>query len=401
MKLFGVQSMQLDSATSLENQTNWVEAKISRKLKSYIQHYLAIAGIEINGDQPWDIQVHNEKLYLRVMLYGSVGLGEAYMDGWWDVPQLDQFFLRIMRSDLHEQIAPNNISSLWENIVTKIVNLQSRSRSFQVGEEHYDLGNDLFQNMLDKRMTYTCGYWRNATNLDEAQEAKLDLICRKLQLEPGMTLLDIGCGWGSLMKYAAEKYKVSCVGLTVAREQIRLGEDMCSGLPVKFLLQDYRTFEGQKFDRIASVGMFEHVGYKNYRTFMEMVKQCLVPEGLFLLHTIVSLKSMMYGETWTVKYIFPNGFLPSMAQIGRSTEGIFVLEDLQNIGHDYHPTFMAYLENIDRNWSKLQDKYGERFYRMWKYFLCSIGGSCGARHSQVWQMVFSPKGVLGGYQSVR
>ncbi|MEA5470150.1 class I SAM-dependent methyltransferase, partial [Spirulina sp. 06S082] len=179
------------------------------------------------------------------------------------------------------------------------------------------------------------------------------------------------------------------------------GEEMCQGLPIKFLLQDYRTFEGQKFDRIASIGMFEHVGYKNFRTFMEMSRRCLKEDGLFLLHTIGSLKTNMSGENWAMKYIFPNGYLPSLAQISKATEELLVLEDLQNIGHHYYPTFMAYLENFDRHWPKLKEKYGEEFYRKWKYFLCSIGGSFGARHSQVWQMVFSPNGVLQGYQSIR
>jgi cyclopropane-fatty-acyl-phospholipid synthase len=380
---------------------NWLEKTINDKLKKSIQIRLEKVDIQINGSRPWDIQVHNDRLYQRVLLHGSLGLGEAYMEGWWDCPQLDQFFVRILRGQLHEEVAPRNLSSLSEAAIAKIANLQSLARSFQVGEEHYDLGNDLFQYMLDKRMTYTCAYWENAKTLDEAQEAKLDLVCRKLHLEPGMTLLDIGCGWGSLMKYAAEKYGVSCVGLTVSKEQVKLGAEMCQGLPIKFLLQDYRTFAGEKFDRIASIGMFEHVGYKNFRAFMAMSRRCLKEDGLFLLHTIGSLKTNMSGENWAMKYIFPNGYLPSLAQISEATEELLVLEDLQNIGHHYYPTFMAYLENFDRHWPTLKEKYGEEFYRKWKYFLCSIGGSFGARHSQVWQMIFSTNGILQGYQSIR
>ena len=370
------------------------------RLKDYMQERLAAADVQINGNRPWDIQVHNEKLYRRVLLQGSLGLGETYVEGWWDCPELDQFFVRVLREQLHEQVAPNNLSAIWEILVTKFANLQSLARSFQVGQQHYDLGNDLFCRMLDKRLTYSCGYWKDAQTLDEAQEAKLDLICRKLQLEPGMTVLDIGCGWGSFMKYAAEKYGVECVGLTVSAEQVKLGEEMCQGLPVKFLLQDYRTYEG-KFDRVVSVGMFEHVGYKNYRAFMEVAYRCLSGDGLFLLHTVGSLRSLTYGELWSVKYIFPNGMLPSLAQISEATELLFVMEDLHNIGQYYHPTFMAWLENFDRYWPELKPKYGEGFYRMWKYFLCSLGGSFGGRHSQVWQMVFSPKGVFKGYPPVR
>lgn len=393
--------MQSDASISQQTPLNWLEKTVNDRLKKSIQERLEEIDIQINGSRPWDIQVHNERVYQRLLLHGTLGLGESYMEGWWDCPQLDQFFIRILRGGLQEKVGNNNINCLWEKTISRIINLQSLARSFQVGEQHYDLGNDFFQNMLDRRMTYTCAYWKDANNLDEAQEAKLDLVCRKLHLEPGMTLLDIGCGWGSLMKYAAEKYGVSCVGLTVSKEQAKLGEQMCAGLPIQFLLQDYRTFGGQKFDRIASVGMFEHVGYKNYRTFMEMSKRCLKDDGLFLLHTVGITKTYFYGEPWIIKYVFPNYYCPTVAQIGKAMEGIFMLEDLQNISYNYCPTFLAYLENLDRNWPKLKEKYGDVFYRKWKYFLCSASACFGSRYYQVWQMVLSPKGVLQGYQSVR
>jgi cyclopropane-fatty-acyl-phospholipid synthase len=372
---------------------------LNPNFENYIQSILAQADVQINGERPWDIQVHNEKFYQRVVIHGSLGLGEAYVDGWWDCPKLDEFFTKIFKAKLHEHNVSKTPNFFLGLVQAKIWNLQSLSRAFQVGEHHYDRGNDLYQLMLDSRLAYSCAYWKNAKNLDEAQEAKLELICQKLQLEPGMTLLDIGCGWGSLIKYAAEKYGISCVGLTVSKEQLALGEKLCEGLPVKFLLQDYRTFNGQ-FDRVASVGMFEHVGYKNYRPFMEMVNCCLEDEGLFLLHTIGS-NTPNYGEPWLNKYIFPNGMLPSAAQIAQSTEQLFVMEDWHNFGHDYDPTFMAYFENFDRNWDKLKLKYGEKFYRMWKYFLLSYAGSFRARYLQVWQIVYSKNGIANGYQSVR
>jgi cyclopropane-fatty-acyl-phospholipid synthase len=372
---------------------------LNPNLKNYIQNTLAKADVQINGERPWDIQVHNEKFYPRVVIHGSLGLGEAYVDGWWNCSKLDEFFTKIFKAKLHEHQVSKTLGFFWEVGRAKIWNLQSLSRAFQVGEHHYDRGNDLYQLMLDARLAYSCGYWKNAKTLDEAQEAKLDLICRKLQLKPGMTLLDIGCGWGSLMKYAAQKYEVSCVGLTVSKEQIALGEKLCEGLPVKFLLQDYRTFKGQ-FDRIASVGMFEHVGYKNYNSFMEMVHRCLEDDGLFLLHTIGSI-TPNYGEQWLNKYIFPNGMLPSAAQIAKSTEQLFVIEDWHNFGQDYDPTFMAYFKNFDKNWEKIKHKYGEKFYRLWKYFLLSYAGSFRARYLQVWQSVFSKHGIVNGYESVR
>ena len=375
---------------------NWV----THKLKNLIGEHLAKVDVQIDGTRPWDIQVHNEKFYQRVILHGSLGLGESYVEGWWDCPQLDEFFTKILRGQIHEQVAANNPNALWEKFRTKFFNMQSLARSFQVGEHHYDLGNDLFLSMLDEYMTYSCGYWKDAQTLDEAQEAKLDLICRKLQLEKGMTVLDIGCGWGSLMKYAAEKYGVSCVGLTVSREQVKLGEQLCEGLPIEFVLQDYRKFEG-KFDRVVSVGMFEHVGYKNYRAFMEVARRCLSDDGLFLLHTVGNVTSVTYTELWSHKYIFPNGVLPSIAQISSAAEYLFVIEDLHNFGPDYTPTLLTWLKNFEKNWETLKPKYGEDFYRVWHYFICSVAGAFRARHLQVWQIVMSKNGVFGGYQSIR
>lgn len=139
----------------------------------------------------------------------------------------------------------SNLISWLAVLKTKLQNLQTFTRSSQVARQHYDLGNDLYQTMLDSRLNYSCGYWRDADNLEAAQEAKLDLICRKLQLQPGMTLLDIGCGWGSLMKYAAENYGVSCIGITISEQQMELGKQFCAGLPIKFLLQDYRQLKVQ------------------------------------------------------------------------------------------------------------------------------------------------------------
>lgn len=370
------------------------------RLKTYIQDRLAEVDVRLNGDRPWDIQVYNEKLYPRIFWQGTLGFGEAYIDGWWDCAKLDELFARLLRGHLHDRIASNTIQAWIDAIATKLLNLQSLARSFQVGRHHYDLGNDLYQKMLDSRLTYSCGYWQTAKTLDEAQKDKLELICQKLQLQAGMTLLDIGCGWGSFMKYAAEHYGVSCVGLTISTQQIELGEQLCQGLPVQFLLQDYRQFRGQ-FDRVVSVGMFEHVGCKNYQTFMEVVQRCLKDEGLFLLHTIGNRYSVTYGELWTNKYIFPNGMLPSIAQIAKAAEHLFVVEDLHNFGQDYDPTLMAWLRNFENHWGELKPKYGDRFYRIWKYYLASFAGTFRARNIQLWQIVFSKKGILGGYPSIR
>jgi cyclopropane-fatty-acyl-phospholipid synthase len=254
--------------------------------------------------------------------------------------------------------------------------------------------------MLDKRKAYTCGYWKNARNLDEAQEAKLDLVCRKLNLKPGQKILDIGCGWGCFAKFAAEKYGVSVTGVTVSKEQINLGRKLCAGLPVEMLLQDYRDIKGI-FDHIVSIGMFEAVGYKNYRSFMKLVSDHLKDNGLFLLHTIGTNVSAKTTDKWIDKYIFPNGMMPSIQQIGAAIEKIFIMEDLHNFGTYYDKTLMAWFENFDNNWSKLKPKFDERFYRMWKYYLLMCAGSFRARANQLWQIVLSKKSINDGYLSVR
>lgn len=363
--------------------------------KQTVKEYLALADIRINGSRPWDIQVRNPKFYTRVLAGGSIALGESYMDGWWDCKALDQFFYRILKSKLDEKV--KDWKQIFNVLKAKILNLQSRARAYEVGKRHYDIGNDLYKYMLDKRMVYSCGYWKNAKTLDKAQEAKLDLICKKLKLKKGMKILDIGCGWGSLAKWAAEKYKVKVVGVTVSKEQAKLARKICKGLPVEIRLQDYRKLN-EKFDRIVSVGMFEHVGYKNYRTYMKTVNRCLKPNGLFLLHTIGRNTSSTTVDPWISKYIFPNSMLPSAEQITKASEGIFVLEDWHSFGPDYDKTLMAWHNNFVKNWNKLD--YDQRFYRMWKYYLLACAGSFKARSTQLWQVVFS-KNEVKGYKSMR
>ncbi|MGA9118384.1 MAG: cyclopropane fatty acyl phospholipid synthase, partial [Bacteroidota bacterium] len=291
-------------------------------------------------------------------------------------------------------------STLLRIPLVRLTNFQSSSRAFIIGERHYDLGNELFVRMLDKRMNYSCAYWENADTLDAAQEKKLDLICRKLRLQPGMRVLDIGCGWGAFGKYAAEHYGVIVVGITVSKHQIDLGRVLCKGLPVTLQLMDYRTVQGT-FERIVSVGMIEHVGYKNYRPYFEVAHKCLTDDGLFLLHTIGGNRSVSSIDPWTNKYIFPNGMLPSIAQLGKAMEGLFVMEDWHSFGQYYDRTLMAWYHNVTKAWEKLKDRYDYRFYRMWKYYLLSSAGSFRARRNQLWQIVLSKRGMAGGYQSIR
>lgn len=367
------------------------------KLTKAVRHILAPLDIRINGERPWDIQIHNSEFYDRVLSGGSLALGESYMDGWWDCGALDQFFDRILSARLDKRVKANAGLLLWALIKGRLINAQSRSRAYLIGERHYDIGNDLFSVMLDKRMNYSCGYWETAQTLDEAQVAKLDLICRKIGLKPGMRVLDIGCGWGSFVKYAAENYGARATGLTVSREQAALATESCRGLDVEIELKDYRELEGT-FDRIVSVGMFEHVGCKNYRTFMSIVHRCLKDEGLFLLHTIAGNTSVHATDPWIGKYIFPNSMLPSAEQITAAAEGLFMLEDWHSFGEYYDDTLMAWHKNFTLNWRTLKAAYSERFYRMWTYYLLLCAGSFRSRRNQLWEVVFSKNGVKGGYR---
>ena len=366
------------------------------RVKTIVRKMLDSSGVRINGNKPWDIRIHNPDFYERVLSGGSLALGESYMDGWWDCEALDQFFERILGNRLDKKSKTNAIILLWVMFKAKIINAQNRSKAYIVGKRHYDIGNNLFSIMLDKGLNYSCAYWKNAETLDTAQEAKLDLICRKIGLRSGMKVLDIGCGWGGFAKYAAEKYGANIHGITVSREQVKYANKWRRCLDVTIELKDYRELN-EKFDRIVSIGMFEHVGYKNYRTFMKIVHRCLKTDGLFLLHTIAGNTSVNSTDPWIHKYIFPNSILPSTKQITSATEGLFVLEDWHSFGQYYDKTLMAWYNNFTKNWNKLKDAYDERFYRMWSYYLLSCAGSFRSRRNQLWQIVFSKRGIRGDY----
>ncbi len=367
--------------------------------KSIVEELLAHADVKVNGDRPWDIQVHNEKLYSRVLAQGNLGLGEAYMDGWWDCEQVDEFIDHVLSAKLDKKVR-GDLRILAHFAKSKIFNQQTKRKSKKDVQSHYDIGNDLYSVMLDKGMNYSCGFWRDQQTLDNAQIAKLDMICRKIGLQPGMRVWDIGCGWGGFAKFAAENYDVEVVGVTLSENQAPLARQRCKGLPVEILLQDYTKVKG-KFDRIVSIGMAEHVGHKNYKTYMKKAHDSLTDDGMFLLHTIGSNKSIFATDPWTHKFIFPGGMLPSGAQLMKASEGLFVMEDWHNFGADYDPTLMAWHKNFNDNWHKIKDNYEDRvdgkFKRMWDYYLLSCAGSFRARNNQLWQIMFSKEGVRGGY----
>ncbi|HMN47273.1 MAG TPA: cyclopropane fatty acyl phospholipid synthase [Povalibacter sp.] len=354
--------------------------------------------VAIDGDHPWDIRVRDPGFFRRVLAQGSLGVGEAYMDGQWDCERLDEMLFRVFRAQAEKHLP--TLRQFWAALVATVMNPQTPRRSFKVGQKHYDIGDDLYSRMLDPRMIYSCAYWKDAQTLEQAQEAKLDLVCRKLRLEKGMSVLDIGCGWGGAAQFAAERYGVNVTGVTVSKNQAAAATERCKGLPVKILLQDYRALTG-RFDRIYSLGMFEHVGFRNYRTYFSTAEHLLERDGLFLLHTIGSNTTQEANDPWVERYIFPNSMLPSIVQIARAAESHFITEDWHSFGPYYDRTLVAWFDRFRIAWPELAEKYGERFKRMWEFWLLSSAAAFRARRIQLWQVLFSPQGVAGGLPEVR
>jgi cyclopropane-fatty-acyl-phospholipid synthase len=393
--------MEMTTANDTAMETERGPVKKNRAAPRALARLLESVDVRFNGGRPWDIQVRKPDLYERVLRQGTLGFGEAYVDGAWESEQLDETFHKLLSDRLDTKIPGSaKLQLLAIYLRNLLFNRQSRKRAFQVGEHHYDIGNDVYSAMLDPTMSYSCGYWLDARDLAQAQRAKLRLICKKLELEPGERVLDIGCGWGGLAKFAAQNHGVDVTGITVSKEQQLLARVRCAGLPVRIELLDYRDLEGT-FDKIVSVGMFEHVGEKNYSAYFAAVNRALEPNGLFLLHTIGKYGNQRTTDAWIDKYIFPNYQIPSAQQIGKAIETDFIIEDWHNFGQDYDRTLMAWWENFDNAWPTLADKYGERFYRMFKYYLHACAGYFRSRHGQLWQLVLTKRSRRAVYRSVR
>jgi cyclopropane-fatty-acyl-phospholipid synthase len=362
-----------------------------RRAQEVCRDLLSAAGVTVNGSQPWDIQIHDERVYARVLRDGTLGAGEAYVEGWWDAPALDQCIDKLMRARIGD-ILRENWMVVAHAVRARIMNLQSITRSFDNGQQHYDIGNDLYAPMLGGRLLYTCAYWPGAKTLDEAQDAKLDLVCRKIGLAAGMRVLDLGCGWAGFASFAAERYGATVTGFTVSEEQVKWAKDHYGHLPIDIRLDDYRNATGT-YDAVVSIGLMEHVGWKNYRSYMTLVDRLLAPGGVAFVHTIAGNRQRAHLDPWFDKYIFPNAVLPTLSQLVTAMQGLFVAEDIHNIGEDYDLTLMAWWHNFDAAWPTLRARYGDAFYRRWKYYLLASAGAFRARAQQLYQIVMTRPGT--------
>jgi cyclopropane-fatty-acyl-phospholipid synthase len=377
------------------------------ELRDRVVALLARADVRVDGDRPWDLHVHDDRFYARALAEGALGIGESYMDGWWDCDQLDEMFHRVLAARLERELR-RDWRTLAHLAMSRLVNLQTRKRARRVAHEHYDLGTDLYMSFLDPYNQYTCAYFRGTDDLNRAQEQKLELICHKLHLSADDHVLDIGCGWGGFARFAAERYGCRVTGVTISSVQAEHARDFCQGLDVEIVESDYRDLPGRMTARGVSkalvCGMIEHVGYRNYRSLMEVAAQCLPDGGLFLLHTIggQTTSTTMRRNRWLARYIFPVGMLPSLKQLTSAAEGRLVMEDLHAFGpRHYEKTLLAWYENFERNWHTIGARYGDRFFRMWRFYLLSLAGSFRADKQYLWQIIFSKNGVGGEYEAVR
>ena len=371
------------------------------RARELCESVLSAADVRVGGDRPWDIHVHDGRFYDRVLAQGTLGLGESYMDGWWDCDALDEMTARALQAGGERAVART-----WRNALhvlrAAVLNMQTRRRARRVAERHYDIDDSLYMSFLDPYGQYTCGYFKGVSpgDLDRAQEAKMDLICRKIKLRSTDRVLDIGCGWGGLARWMAERHGCRVVGVNIADGQVEYARRRNHDPRVEIVRMDYRDLPAAMpgaFDKVVSVGMAEHVGRRNYRTYFDAVRSVLRPDGLFLLQTCAQDESRSVTDPWIDRYIFPGGEIPSPAQLAAGFDGRFVLEDWHSMGAHYDHTLMAWWRRFERAWPRFRERYGDRFRRMFRYYMLSCAGAFRARQMQLHQVVLSPGGVPGGY----
>ncbi len=392
------QAAAANEAVSPSRTLPFAPVRLAVVARSRIESLLDAAGIRIDGCAPTDMRVRDSRVYSWLSARGLRGLGEAYTNGWWEAADLDGLLQRVLQVHGDRDVRGIDEAALF--IHSRLARLARPQRASVLGTHDEPPGLELLRSILGERMVPSCGYWKNAYNLAGAQEAKFDLVCRKLGLRPGMHVLDVGCGWGEALLFAAINYGVSGVGIALSQEEAEFARARCAGLPIEIRVQDYRLLDG-RFDRCWSIGMFEHVGAKNYRACFQAMRKCLAPDGLMLLQSVVSNRSVNRLEPWMEKYIHPGSAIPTAMQIGEAYAGLFVMEDWQNFGADYDRTLMAWRANFERSWPALREKHDDRFYRMWRFYLSAAAATFRCRRHQLWQVVFSANGLPQAYAAVR
>lgn len=356
------------------------------KAEQFTKKVMSRAGISLNGNLPWDIQVHDDRFFDCVYQSASEGLGNSYVQGYWDSDDpsetLGRFIAVGARRSVKGAVAHNMLITREEQI-----------RSLEVVDSHYEAKNGLYTNMLDPYMQYSCALWHDETqSLAEAQINKMLLIGQKLDLQPGDHVLDIGCGWGGLPKFLAENFGCRVTGINLAQHHIDFAQQNMSHKNVKVIKLDYRDIQ-DKYDKIYCIGVSEHFGLHNYKQFMHIVHNHMKPNGIFLLHTIGENVTRPQADPWITKNIFPNGYIPSLSLVSQCAEGIFVTEDVHNFNTSYDKTLLAWDKNFQEQWNSIRSLHPEldsrEFYRMWRYYLNFCAGGFRKRCTQLYQFVFT------------
>lgn len=371
-----------------------MNAKIPTVTRLLLEPLLARAGVKVDGKEPWDIQVADQRFFRTVLTQGSLGLGEAYLRGWWTCNDLEELSYRLIRSGLYKTslLLPQPVLA---NLLHATINQQSKEKSLRVAVQHYSLGNDVFLDFLGRHHLYSCGYFKDTDDLDVAQRQKLEKVCRLLDLRPGDRVLDVGGGWGEFARYAATQHGCEVTSINIADEQIKFAREYCKDASVEIRRCDYRDVTG-RFDKIVVMAMLTHVGYKNYRGFMEVMDRCLEPGGLMLVESVGGHKSRKDCEPWINRYIFPGGVVPSLEQFDRAVAGLFARKALDEFGSSYVHTLRAWHRNFVQAWPAHRSRYDDRMRLMFEYFFLTVAGAFRAGYLLHWHLLFQKGEQVAG-----
>jgi len=364
-------------------------ATAGRRTETLITAGLTRAGVTVNGPNPWDIRVLDNRLFRRVVGTRELGFGDSYVEGWWECDRIDELVTRILRTGI-KRILPPGISGLTLAARSVITNTQGSERAGDNATAHYGQHDALLRLILGEPLVYSCADWRDATDLADAQHAKIDRLASKLQLRPGMRVLDIGCGWGATADYLSTRHGVIVVGITPVAAQATHAARHHRHSDVSFVTTDFSNFTSPKpFDRIYSVGMVEHVGPKNLKPFFRHCQDLLVDDGIMFHQTIGRRTPRASTDAWIDRRIFPGGAIPSVQQLSRAWSAGWVLEDFENLGPDYDRTLMAWLGLLEGKKDQVLDQFGEEMYRTFRFYFQYCAGAFRARELQLWQLVLT------------